>query len=570
MNKAELVAMREALETKRSQEITDIDRLKQIKNELSDVLYTAILTEEEHYELLLDELKQFIPRTDYELKIILETRGLLWRQFHKKTKTENRETFNQETSKSEKEKVAVLERVLPVPPRTIADILKEHCHFSRIARQVTPTTPPYIYQIDLGTYTPNIDIIDRYILIVQRDTTMKSQNEIRNWIKKEIEFNEPTLDENITVMNNGLFDIQKKELLPFTHEKYFIARNSVNYADTPHPNFSDGFRFDDFINTVSNGDKESAQAIWQVIQYALLTNKIKLVFVYFYSEKGRTGKGTIVEFLKNLVGFENTGVSTIEQLNEKYMIASIYDKSLIIGDENDGVYVVSNSSMKTIASGDSIKVEPKYMQPFWAECRGLIVQNMNGLPTFKDLDNATRNRMRIIELKKSFYGDDNENIKKIYTKDRQLLEWIAFKALNMPVEKFHDTPDSLRIKGELEEDNNPVLAFYKEIFVKYTSKRLPNKFVFYHFRAWLYWNNQPDKWKQQTFTREIKKVLAEHGKEWKYSKSDLAPKEFFTAADRDFFDDYTENMDLVKRHQIEHGYDPKKDSKQQQPLLFIS
>ena len=99
--------------------------------------------------------------------------------------------------------------------------------------------------------------------------------------------------------------------------------------------FDDGWTFENFLQE-QFGDAEDAKLmIYQILQGALLTNRPKLVFIYLFSVKGRTGKGTLTELIRSLVGYDNSGSANIEQLEQPFGLESVYDKAFIFGNEND-------------------------------------------------------------------------------------------------------------------------------------------------------------------------------------------------------------------------------------------
>lgn len=137
-----------------------------------------------------------------------------------------------------------------------------------------------MYRVDTGVYTANTDVIDGCILAIQDDVTERYWQEIRGCIRKDIErtpYRPFCQDEMFVVMKNGLLDLNTYDLLPFDPERIFIAKNAVNYKNVERPKFPCGWTFDNFLEEQASGDKEVIKDFWQLIQYALLTNKTKNV-----------------------------------------------------------------------------------------------------------------------------------------------------------------------------------------------------------------------------------------------------------------------------------------------------
>lgn len=539
------------------QNINSIIEIEKRVNKLHGLVDKELTLEE--YQEHLTVLRSYQPKTRKELLHVIKVRGKLKREFSKNIKGNEKDGY--------------YATYPPIAPRKITEILFEHCHFKRISNIEAKEIPLFMYRVDTGTYTANTDIIDGCILAIQDDVTERYCKEIRGWIRKDIErtpYRPFCQDEMFVVMKNGLLDLNTHELLPFDPEKIFIAKNAVNYKNVEHPKFPDGWTFDIFLEEQASGDREVVKAFWQLIQYALLTNKTKNVFVYLYSQLGSTGKGTLSQLLINLVGEENAGIANIKQLNENFMIASIYDKVIVIGNENDNVFLAVNENMKNLATGDGIKVEIKGQQPFWAKSSPLIVQSMNTLPSFSKIEDGTKSRMRVFDFKHSYQGVNgnsrgNVSVKKNYIHNTQLLEYIAYKALNMKVEEFRDTADSKRIRGEIEEMSNPVLAFVNETLETYKSTVLPIRFLFQHFRVWLAMENKADKWTQRGFTQELNKVLPRC---WTYDRKNKRPFAGFEESDYHSFNIERQNIrGSLVYGATEYLYNPD-ELKKAQPLIY--
>ena len=201
-------------------------------------------------------------------------------------------------------------------------------------------------------------------------------------------------------------------------------------------------------------------------------------------------------------------------------------------------------------------MNPKRLPPFSTQFNCFIVQSMNGLPRFKDDSDALLRRIKIIKFNHQ-YNDKtaNKDIKEKYIKDKRLLEWILSKVIIMDFDFMTDTEESRQEIKELKIANDPVAYYVNEHIDDLKSQRLPIVFLFKHFQATSDYENNPQKMKQQTFTRRIKPLLEAKG--YTYSRNSLAPLNFWNVDDEK----------LLEQYDINYKYRVKVDITKYQPLF---
>lgn len=397
-------------------------------------------------------------------------------------------------------------KVKPVSEADAANIILNLMTVKRVGDVFDDNTPLMIYSLEDGIYAErNVDL-GRLTNIIEPSMKEMGRKETRSRVIQNCGFGAPTRDENIAVLGNGLFNVKTQKLMPFTPDKIFLSKASVNWnPEAVCPDF-DGWSFDAFLDEQFNGEKEAKYAIYQMLQMALLTNKAKRVFVYFYSLKGRTGKGTLTELIRQLVGPQNSGSANIEQLEQTFGLESVYNKAFIYGNENDNVFAKSSVNIKNLATGDSVTVNRKSIVNLSVCATPLIIQSMNTTPVFRGLDGGTKNRMRVLEFTHSYYEDDNEDVKNVYVKDKAFLEYLAHKVLTMPVNLMIDPKSSRDIKQSIEMESNSVLEWFVEMFDEFKGTEFATAVLFDSFRAWLKQQNKRDNMSQITFAKRFKSV----------------------------------------------------------------
>ena len=426
---------------------------------------------------------------------------------------------------------------LPIPSHEIAVLLPLFIKFVRIGEENDGLAKLHTYDMDRGIYSSDSWFIDRFIDAMQAGVTEKSAKEIRRWMDQHADFKQPTKNSNLTVMGNGIFDMVSKQLKPFTDEYIFTTKISVNFnPNAQHPQFQTNWTWDQFCNDQFPDPADKFMA-WQLIQYTLLTNMAKGVYVYLYDPMGNTGKSMFAKILRNMVGDRNYGMANLKQFDtNRFITATIYDKCFIYGDENDASYVQFNDLMKSMSTGESITVEYKGKDIFSASVTPMIIQSMNSTPVFKQIDGGTKRRMRILEFKKSYTGVENKEIKLNNIQNQEFLEWLAYNALMMDLSGFADSPNSIRIKGEIERESNPVLEYATDKFSRFTGDVIPIWLAFADFQVWLNQENKNTTRTKIRFTKELKLILSQHG--WVVPEYPIRMSKFLESDYQLFFEDY--------------------------------
>ena len=469
---------------------------------------------------LIDELKEnkqqakaAVPTTMAELTDRLKRLGEEWREDHK------------ELLKDGKEKVH------PVNARTVADILQRECTFILVDEDNPELALLAVYDLDEGIYQKGERYINRLAMCVERTLVENACKNVRHFLTTECDLKERTINKNLVVVNNGVYNLKKHELECFNSKYVFLNKVATDYIEgTEEPTF-ENWTLSNWLEELSDGDVNKEKLFWQIFSATINANYISETAMFFVSTEGRTGKGTFQQLLINLVGKKNFTSLKLAQFEEKFEVSGVYGKALVIGDDNNpNDFNATSETFKSIVTGDPVLINPKHEKPFSTRLTPFIVQSMNGLPRFKDVTDGLLRRLRVVKFNHVYKGDaGNRRIKDEYIYDKKLLEFILYKAINLKISEMIDTQESKEALYELEVDNNPILDFYETVMPELTSSRLPLRFLFDYYKAWCNNENNPTKMKQRTFTKEFKQIAEANG--WKYYRNERMPLEGFHKKD---------------------------------------
>lgn len=79
---------------------------------------------------------------------------------------------------------------------------------------------------------------------------------------------------------------------------------------------------------------------------------------------GNDGKGTFQQLISNLVGLKNVAPLKLNQFSERFGLAIIEGKTVIIGDDvQAGIYVDESSNFNSVVTGEPVSIEKKEKTP---------------------------------------------------------------------------------------------------------------------------------------------------------------------------------------------------------------
>lgn len=409
---------------------------------------------------------------------------------------------------------------LKITPNKIAQILYNVCHCIIINyNPLTPDANPLaIYNARKGIYVLNNSFIDSLIKRVDENISINKVEQVKYDLKNILythgKIKELTQNPNKVILANGIYNRETNELEPFTPKFISDRKGATRYnPKAQHPAYKDNWNFDKWItDDIAENDKGKEFATWQMIANSVYNNENNKMAYTLYDEQSNTGKSTMLLFIKNLVGAENTASANLEKLEERFTPSSLVGASVIIGDDNNhGMNLTKSANFKTIVSGDPMQVEEKGKKPMSYSFKTTVLQAMNGFPRFK-IDDGLINRLNIIKFGKSYKGAEiNYNVKEKYTKDKELLEYILFKALHTPTRPIYKTQECLEFLGQLGTLSDDIIAFKEDIVKNLVSVKIPTEYLYELYKLWTQGQQNTEHISRVAFTSRIKPQMKSLG-----------------------------------------------------------
>lgn len=374
---------------------------------------------------------------------------------------------------------------------------------------------------NVGIYTTDLFQIQKLVYQEEKKYTEKQVNDVIFKIKMQCSNREQTNDPQLIPVNNGIYNLKTKALEPFNVDRVFTNKVATNWVENaPKPTWD----VDEWLNSIACGDNEVITLFWQLINECLNGNYTRGKYFILVGD-GNAGKGTFQKMLINLIGKENVSNLRMEQLSERFSPSSLVGKVANIGDDISSDYIKSNENVQSIATGDSIVVEEKGKQSYSVTLRCAMVFSANVIPKVQNKTLGTYRRMTIIPFNADFNGEiEDRSIKNEKLNRQDVREYLLFKALQQDFDKFIEPKAVAHLMDEYKEMNDPLLEFYKDIFLESNDviiERLPTGYVYQQYKDFCFSGNYMAK-SLRTFVVDFLKLLGDG-----YEKKKARPKEDF-------------------------------------------
>jgi len=283
---------------------------------------------------------------------------------------------------------------------------------------------------DAGIYVTSEDTFRSIARQYNNSLTTNEFREILAAIKDAAPRKYRCQERDLIAVNNGVFDYEKKTLLPFTPDRVFLSKSRVDYvpgAHSPvitHPDDGTVWEVEEWMNTLSD-DPEVVELLWEILGAIIRPHVRWNKSAWFYSVKGNNGKGTLCELMRNLCGPTSYASIPIADFGKDFLLEPLTRASAIIVDENDvGTFIDRAANLKAVITNDVISINRKFKTPIAYQFYGFMVQCLNEFPRIKDKSESFYRRQLFVPFEKNFAEIERRYIKSDYLSRPEVLQYV--------------------------------------------------------------------------------------------------------------------------------------------------
>jgi len=276
---------------------------------------------------------------------------------------------------------------------------------------------------------------------------------------EEDEINNP---EHHIVVNNGILDIEEKELKRHDPKHLHITKIPWDYVQD-----ADLGLIEDFVYDIVKD--EDVKLLQEMFGYCLLKDyPIAKAFMLYGS--GANGKSTLLNLLETFLGGENIATPSLHNLlRNKFAKIELYGKLANIHNDISNMNLYNTGVFKMLTGGDSVEGQRKYKDPIRFQNYAKLIYACNELPSTDDTTKAFFRRWVLIDFPYIFdeHSEDTDPniLDKMITEENMsgLLNW-ALEGLDRILENesfsMTDTRDDIEERWIRQSDS--LQSFFKE------------------------------------------------------------------------------------------------------------
>lgn len=297
--------------------------------------------------------------------------------------------------------------------------------------------------IMLDSFITQARIMEVYRLIIDDTRIQKGTAELNR-------------DKNLINFKNGVWDIEKRELIP--HDSKYLQTLQIPHEIGPYKPFTDTRLYEFFKKTKLA--KEDIKMILAYMAYCLTLDYGLKTFMILCGQSN-TGKSVLLRFIETMVGRENTSALSMHELSQRFYPSQLYSRLLNSCGDNGSLPLSSIENLKKITGGDQIMHEKKGKEPFFFVPFCKLIFSFNQLPLqLEEKSNAFYKRMRILYMNNELFLD-NGYVNDLCSEE-SVTEIIPYLLSLLPVKEIPRTRISNRMVEGLRQDSDSIHAFIKK------------------------------------------------------------------------------------------------------------
>ena len=315
-----------------------------------------------------------------------------------------------------------------------------------------------------GIYEWGEKIIQAEMIKHVPNLTKAKRAEVMAYLDLLVLDNVRVADAEYIAFQNGIFNIDTLEFLPFDPEIVITNKIPHNYNPNAYSKIADIV-----LNKLACNDEKIRKLLDEIIGYTFYRrNELRKAFILLGDR--HNGKSTYLDMIGRLLGEKNTSSLDLKELGDRFKTAELMGKLANIGDDIDDEFIKTTAIFKKVVSGDKLNAERKGQDPFDFAPYAKQMFSANTLPRIKDKSGAVIDRLIIVPFNASFSRNDADYDPYIKYKlrEEEVMEYlinIGLAGLSRVLDNqgFTESESVKACTKEYNETNNPVLLYFRDM-----------------------------------------------------------------------------------------------------------
>lgn len=320
-----------------------------------------------------------------------------------------------------------------------------------------------IHMYKNGIYVNGHGEIEAEMIRIIPTLSARNRSEVLKYLELIVKDETTPADARFIAFKNGVYDLETGEFSDFSPDK--IITNMIPWDYNPNAYYE---VTDLTLDKISCNDDTVRDLLEEAIGYCFYRrNELRKSFILIGDKAN--GKSTYLDMIKTLLGEKNVCALDLKELGERFKTAQLAGKLANIGDDIGDEFIPNPAVFKKLVSGDRINAERKGQDPFDFDNYSKLLFSANDIPRIKDKSGAVLSRLVIVPFDARFSKDDPDfdPYIKYKLRRRESMEYLVQLGIDglkrvLENNSFTNSKRVAKQIEEYEENNNPILQFFKE------------------------------------------------------------------------------------------------------------
>jgi len=383
---------------------------------------------------------------------------------------------------------------------TFANYLRNNFNIIKIYGQL------HIYKD--GVYEEGLNIIEAEMIKIIPQLSSRHRTEVIKYLKIIAPEVGGLSAANYIAFKNGIYNTDTGILEEFNPA--VIVKNKIpfNYNAEAYNE-----TLDSMLNRISCRDSQIRALLEEMAGYCMYRrNEMRKAFILIGDKAN--GKSTYLDCIAYMLGDRNSSALDLKELGDRFRTAELFGRLVNIGDDIGDEFIPNPAVFKKVVSGDRITAERKGQDPFDFCNYAKLLFSANNIPRIKDKTGAVLDRLVIVPFNANFSKSDPEYDPYIKYKLRteQAMEYLIVLGLAGLKRVLDNNGFTVSDKvqhelNEYNEQNNPIVGFFKDLDIDTEVVNEPTKEVYLRYKLYCS-DNGFNPMSAMEFSKWVKKELS--------------------------------------------------------------
>ena len=303
-------------------------------------------------------------------------------------------------------KIKVWRHLKDKEPDLATELIKNYLLDHYIIKSIRGDEKEELWIYNDGIYVPNgksyVEEVCSEIMEAKYTTYFKNliitKIKAKTYIDQEKFFDQQNNHPYLIPVQNGILDVYKKILTPFTEDIYFFNKLPVRYEPGQECPFIINF----ILEIVES--EEDLLTIQEIFGFSLI-KEYKYEKAFMLLGNGRNGKSKLIEIMKRFLGVENCANVSLQEIEKDgFSLCELHNKLVNISGDISKQALENTGTFKSLTGRDLIHAARKFKNKIKFENYAKMIFAANELPRTSDMSEAFFQRWVIINFPYTFYN----------------------------------------------------------------------------------------------------------------------------------------------------------------------